>query len=382
MVIGQFVDTYPPQVDGVGRVTQAYCQTLGKMGHEVYYIAPNNRDVERPEDFRVILSASLKVPGELFRMGLPGLDPFFQKKLHEISFDIVHAQSPFLAGHEAHAIAKKRDIPLVSTFHSKYYDDVLIKTKSRFLAESVTKKLVHFYDSCDGVWTVNNATAQVLHDYGYRGKILIMENGTNHEEPSEEGRQRLMERVTLQEHVPVLLFVGQHNYKKNLHGILGACRMLKERGLPFQLLTAGDGPDYDAIVREAESLGIRDQVQFLGFMRDREELMALYHLADLLVFPSLYDNAPMVLREAAVMGTPGLVVKDSCSAEGVIDGYNGFISPDESAESICETIVRALPDVKSVGEQAMHTIPKSWDTIMERVVEEYERLIDCHTGGN
>ena len=89
MVIGQFVDTYPPQVDGVGRVTQAYCQTLGKMGHEVYYIAPNNRDVERPEDFRVILSASLKVPGELFRMGLPGLDPFFQKKLHEISFDIV-----------------------------------------------------------------------------------------------------------------------------------------------------------------------------------------------------------------------------------------------------------------------------------------------------
>ena len=42
MVVGQFVDTYPPSVDGVGRVTLSYCQTLTAMGHEAYYIAPES----------------------------------------------------------------------------------------------------------------------------------------------------------------------------------------------------------------------------------------------------------------------------------------------------------------------------------------------------
>ena len=106
----------------------------------------------------------------------------------------------------------------------------------------------------------------------------------------------------------------------------------------------------------------------------REELMALYHRADLLVFPSIYDNAPMVLREAAAMGTPGLVVKGSCSAEGVKDGENGFICEDEGGESIARAIVRALPDATRVGLRAQETIPIRWESIMTRVVAEYERL--------
>ncbi|MBQ8161904.1 MAG: glycosyltransferase [Clostridia bacterium] len=378
MVIGQFCDTYPPTVDGVGRVTLSYCRTLAELGHEAYYIAPQSKDGTEVYGIPVILSASLPVPGELFRMGVPGLDAKFQKAIREVPFDLVHAQDPFLAGMEASRIARKRDIPLVSTFHSKYYDDALAKTHSRALADVVVQKLVKFYDRCDGVWTVNHATADVLRGYGFRGKILIMENGTDPEKLSEEAALRLSERVRVKSGVPFLLFVGQHNYKKNLHGILKACAMMKNNGKPFQLVTAGDGPDFDDIVKEAKRLGIQDDVQFLGFMSDRNELMALYHRADLLVFPSLYDNAPMVVREAAVMGTPALVVQGSCSAEGMEDQVNGYISPNETPEAIYETIVRALPSVREVGERARVSIPKSWRSIMEKVVSEYERLIDGH----
>ncbi len=380
MIIGQFVDTYPPAVDGVGRVTLAYCRTLKEMGHETYYVAPRAPRTDPPEGTNVLLSASLSFPGELFRVGVPDLDPVFLKKLRAIPFDIVHAQSPFLAGMEASRIARKRDIPLVSTFHSKYYDDVLLKTHSKFLAREVTRRLVRFYDQCDGVWTVNNATAQVLHDYGYRGHILVMENGTNREKPKEAARTQLMEKLHLKPHVPILLFVGQHNYKKNLHGVLGACRILKEEGKPFQLITAGDGPDFDAIVEEAKSIGIGEDCTFLGFIQDRDQLMHLYALSDLLVFPSLYDNAPMVLREAAVMGTPGLLVKNSCASEGINDGYNGFIAADESARAIADAILRGLPMAQEAGARAADTIPVSWEQIMQQVLEEYERLIDCHGG--
>ena len=42
-------------------------------------------------------------------------------------------------------------------------------------------------------------------------------------------------------------------------------------------------------------------------------------------FPSLYDNAPMVVREAAVMGTPAVLVAGSDAAEIIHDGANGFV---------------------------------------------------------
>ena len=220
---------------------------------------------------------------------------------------------------------------------------------------------------------MNHATGQVLREYGYQGDVLVMENGTNLEPLSDLAVTALNTRVTLDGR-PVLLFVGQHNYKKNIHGILEACAILKRQGQPFQLVTAGDGPDFHAIVKEAEKLGIGQDCHFLGFIGSREELMALYHRADLLVFPSIYDNAPMVLREAAAMGTPGLVVKGSCSAEGVTDGENGFICEDEGGESIARTILRALPDAARVGMKAQETIPIRWESIMTRVVAEYERL--------
>ena len=377
MIIGQFCDTYPPAVDGVGRVALSYCETLTSMGHTAYYVAPQAPHVDDPVGFPVLLTASLPVPGELFRMGLPALDMRYRHKITQIPFDIVHCHSPFIAGGEALRISRKLGVPLVSTFHSKYRDDYLAKTHSAFVARQGVKAIVRFYEKCDGVWTVNSATADVLREYGFRGPITVMENGTNVEPLAPDAYQRMRERVHLADGVPTLLFVGQHNYKKNLHGILGACAILRAKGQPFQLVCAGDVPDFSAIVSEAHDLGLSDAARFLGFVTDRQLLMAVYERADLLVFPSLYDNAPMVLREAAVMGTPGLVVRGSCSAEGVTDGVNGFISADESAEAIADTILRALPRCREVGENARRTIPLPWPEILKKAEAEYIRLIEC-----
>ena len=376
MYIGEFVDTYPPEVDGVGRVTQAYCSTLCRMGHQAYYVAPQSPGAKNKYDFPLVLSGSLAFPGELFRVGVPALDKDYRRQLDSIPFDIVHAHSPFLAWSEASRIAKKRDIPLVSTFHSKYRDDVRAKMHSSRIAELAVKGIVKQYEKTDAVWTLNNATADVLRDYGYRGKLLIMPNGTNIEPLQPAARDAMVRKLHLPLGDKVLLFVGQHNYKKNLHGVLNACKLILEQGGSFQLILVGDGPDFDAIVQESKELGLGDRCHFMGFMQDRASLMALYDMADLFVFPSLYDNAPMVLREAASMGTPAVLVKGSCSAEGVEDGVNGYISLDESGRAIADTIIRALPTVKTVGEVARRTIPISWRSIMDQVLKEYDRLIN------
>ena len=375
MIIGQFVDTYPPCVDGVGRVALSYCETLTALGHETYYIAPDAPHWSEEYSFPLLLQRSLPIPGEPFRLGMPVTDVRYRRQVDSIPFDIVHAHSPFSAGEEALRIARKRGIPVVTTFHSKYYQDFYDKTKSRLAASGVVKYIIHFYNRCDGVWTVNNATAEVLRSYGYNGRILVMENGTNLEALQPESTEKV-HALLGDDPAPILLFVGQHNYKKNIRGILEACAILKNQGQPFRLVTAGDGPDFADIKATAESLGISDRCKFLGFISDRSLLMALYAQATLLVFPSIYDNAPMVLREAAAMGTPALVVKGSCSAEGITHQENGFVSPDETAASIADTILASLPLCAAAGGKARETIPVAWESIMRQVLAEYQRLID------
>lgn len=42
---------------------------------------------------------------------------------------------------------------------------------------------------------------------------------------------------------------------------------------------------------------------------EREILKRYYVAADLFLFPSLYDNAPLVIREAAALGTPSVLIR-------------------------------------------------------------------------
>ncbi len=381
MIVGQFCDSYPPTLDGVARVTFSYCSTLSKMGHAAYYIAPKNPKAPEYPDLNTIFSPGFKMPTEQWHVGLPALGIKYRKALDDIPFDIVHAQSPFIAGSEALRIAKKLNVPLVSTFHSKYYDDFLQRTHSKHLSKVLLKKtVIDFYEKCDAVWAVNDGTAEVLRSYGFGGKITVMENGTNIEPVDNKMLARMQKRAGIKDGVPTFVFVGRHNKQKNIESALEACAVLKRRGVKFRFVTAGDGPDFEKLVKQARDLGLRNEVKFLGHIDDRAEIMALYSLGDLLVFPSLYDSAPMVLREAASVGTPGLVIDGSCSAENFRDGNNALIAPDDNPETIANKIVEWLPDLEKIGSRAKETIPVSWDEIMKKVVREYEALIEEKQG--
>ena len=376
MIIGEFCDVYPPHLDGVGMVVRSYAQELSKTQEACYYIAPKNSAKKFPgggDGFPVIRYASLPIPNEAYRLGIPGVDLTYNLDLKKIDFDLVHAHTPFTAGLEAQRIAAERKIPVVGTFHSKYYDDVYQKTRSETITKAVVSLIVSFYERCDEVWTVNEATADVLRGYGYRGEIVIMPNGTNLWYPTDADKKRAEERFGLGDG-SVFLFVGQQNFKKNTDSILKAAALLKKTGANFKIVFAGQGPDAEKMHALSEELGLSGCAVFTGHLADRETLMGLYARSDVFVFPSLYDNAPMVVREAAAAGTPSILIEGSCAAEGVTDGVNGFLCKN-TPDDIAAAMQRSLLTAKEVGERARETIPKPWSRIMEDVVERYDALI-------
>ena len=156
----------------------------------------------------------------------------------------------------------------------------------------------------------------------------------------------------------VLLYVGQMNWKKNILHILEACAQLQQEGLRFRLVMTGQGPDQAAIQAKASELGLEARTVFTGHILDAGLLRGLYQLADLFVFPSVYDTSSLVLREAAALGTPAVVTLDSCPAEVVRHGENGFL-----AENTSQDLARVI------------RIP--WSVVVERALKRYQALIEA-----
>ena len=382
--IGQFTDTFIPIVDGVGRVVYAYSETLSKMGHQVTVVAPMyDTGYQGGFPFQLVDFKGRPLPGlRQYRLGEAVWDSHYRRRMRMIELDVVHAHSPFTAGSEAVRLASLRKLPLVGTFHSKYYDDFLKATKSESIAKMGTKFVVNFYNRCDEVWAVGRNTADVLRGYGYEGEIQVMPNGATFRSVHPSDVEEVSRRWNLGAD-PVILFVGQMDWKKNILTVLEACAEMKKAGTAFRLLLAGQGMNMHQIEEKIHDLNIQDRAQLFGHITDASLLDALYARASVFAFPSLYDAAPMVVREAAVMGTPSVMVRGSTAAEVIRDRENGFLC-ENTAEDLCRVISGILADpelLARAGERARETIPVPWETIMETAVGRYERLVALNREG-
>lgn len=379
MNIGLFTETFLPVVDGVGRVVVAYADTLSKLGHQVIVSAPRNKTIKKDSlPYQLIDYRAIPLPKiNQYKAGFSELDAKYKKHIAKVDFDIVHAHSPFLSGQEALRIARERNIPLVATFHSKFYDDFYKFTKSKLLAKQLLEFVMSFFNKCDEVWAVSTPTAEVLRSYGYEKPITIMPNGVDMREVKPEFIQRVNQSFKF-DHLPIFLYVGQINWKKNLLRILEAAALLKKKGIQFKLALVGQGPDTKEIKQKAQELGLKDAIIFTGHITDTNILNALYARALLFTFPSLYDNAPMVLREAAAVGTPAVLIKGSDAAEGIEDGENGFLCLN-TAEDLCRVFQEVMTNPQKttqVGLRAKETIPMNWENILVQAVERYQYLIE------
>lgn len=126
------------------------------------------------------------------------------------------------------------------------------------------------------------------------------------------------------------LFVGRFVALKGAHLALHAIAGARRQGLPVELTLVGGGPQHDALVRLAQTLGVGDCVTLRPWCA-RDELAAIYDEHDLLLFPSMRDSGGMVVLEALAhglpvvclkLGGPGVIVDDSCG-EAVIAASTG-----------------------------------------------------------
>ncbi|TVQ39260.1 MAG: glycosyltransferase [Spirochaetaceae bacterium] len=379
----QFNDAFRPIMDGVGGCVENYARWLNARYGQCTVVAPRVPGYVDLQPYTVLRFHSVAFPPmRPYRIGVPWCDGRFLRTLRNARWELVHAHAPFVAGTLALQTARRLGIPIVATFHSKYREDFLKVLGSQRLAQLAARRIVSFFHSVDQVWAPNSATADTLRSYGFNGPVQIVPNGSDLAVPAphelEQYRAQADSELQLEPGVPLYLFVGQHRWEKNVRLIIEALELLLRRGRRFRMLFVGAGYAAGEMQRLVRNRGLADRVGFLGLITDRERLKPLYARADIFLFPSLYDNAPLVMREAAAFSCPAVLVAGSTAAENTVHGENAFLI-ENRAESLCH-LLDHLADrphlVARAGTGARETIYLPWDQVVDEV---YLRYLDLRT---
>ena len=376
--IGLFNDSSPPIMDGVALSVQNSAYSLYKKNQPVCVITPKSPNYVINEPYPVYRYSSIPfISHQPYRIGIKEVDISFQNTIDKIPLSLVHAHCPFTSGQIALQIAKKRNIPFVATFHSKYRDDFERTFHNKSIAKYLTNKIVDFYNKADEVWIPQAMIEDTIREYGYKGKLYVIENGNDFAGTSEIAKLRIEAREMFQiaPNENVFLFVGQHIWEKNTKMIIEALAKIKDT--PFKMYFIGTGYAADDMKQLVTDFEITDKVKFVGIVLDRELLKRYYAAADLFLFPSIYDNAPLVVREASALQTPAVLVKDSTASEVITDNFNGFLI-ENTASSLAEKIRELTANpllICEAGTNASKTIGRTWEHVTELMLERYNNLM-------
>ena len=167
----------------------------------------------------------------------------------------------------------------------------------------------------------------------------------------------------------VALFVGGDWNRKGLGIAIDALRAVPH----MQLWVVGEG-DVARFTARAEAAGAAGRVRFLGRRTDTERFFAA---ADVFVFPTLYEAAPLVAYEAAASALP-IVATAVNGLDELLEGCG--LAVERSAESVGAALARLAADPElrrslgSAGRERASTF--TWQSSVETVVALYNRLLE------
>ncbi|MDT8436413.1 MAG: glycosyltransferase family 4 protein [Gemmatimonadota bacterium] len=142
---------------------------------------------------------------------------------------------------------------------------------------------------------------------------------------------------------PTLVYAGRLQRYKNLDVVLRALSALAARGRRVRLVAVGRGGDGPRLAALAGRLGIRDFVDFPGYVSEEEKLHLLRRAWGS-VYPSPKEGWGIGNVEAAACGTPALAADAPGLRESVADGRSGFLLPVRDAAAWAEKIERLCVD--------------------------------------
>jgi len=157
---------------------------------------------------------------------------------------------------------------------------------------------------------------------------------------------------------PIVICTRNHESVYAVETLIQAIPLIIRKVPEARFLLTGSGSTTVALRRLANRLGIRDYVQFLGWI-DSSQMPSYYASCDVYVSPSLSDGTSAALLEAMASGLPVVVSAIPGNMEWVEHGKNGLLFPASDHVALAECLVNVLRDkglARSLGTEARRAV--------------------------
>jgi len=224
---------------------------------------------------------------------------------------VVHAQlvMPQLAARAASLLARRP--PVVTTWQSAFYVPEAI---TDYGGSRLRQEIVRLLDRLSGrinhhfIAVSEFVASHCSEKLGVsRDRITVIHNAVDPEryqavQPTDLARARA--ELGLAKDAKVILTVGRIVISKAHADVIAALSEIRRRVPEAVFVVAGDGPLRNALVAQAESMGLAGAIRLPGL---RKDVAALYQLADLFAFPTRFEGLSVALVEALANGLPAVV---------------------------------------------------------------------------
>lgn len=228
----------------------------------------------------------------------------------------------------------------------------------------LSKKLMKHYAKYADAWVFQTSDAAKWYD-GMVEKAEIIPNAINPD---------FIRPVYVGKREKSIVAAGRLSEQKNFKLLLDAFAVVTRQYPEYTLRIFGKGPLEDELKAYAQTLGVAEKTEFMGYVSNMPEQL---EKASMFVLSSNYEGMPNALMEAMAMGLP--CISTDCPAGGsaflIKDGENGLLVPVADKDSMIAAMQRILRDdsfAVSLGDNARKVIDR---LSPENIYSQWERFI-------
>lgn len=372
--VALFSGNYNYVMDGPARALNMLVEFLGRQGHEALVFAPTGKRPALQHAGTLIPVPSIPFPGRgEYRLGV-GLTASARKELKRLKPDIIHIAAPDMLGLAALDYARKRSIPVVASFHTRF-DTYPRYYKMRWLEKYLSRYLRYFYGRCEHVYAPSSSMAESLRADGIGRDVRLWTRGVDSAMFNPEKRDLDWRRAQgFADDDIVVAFVGRLVLEKGLDVFAEAFGAIAKKHPNARALIVGDGPERPRFAQKLPGAA------FTGYVQG-DELARAYASADIFLNPSITETFGNVTLEAMASGLPAVCAEAAGSVSLVEDGKTGFLCPPQSgAAGFADALGKLAenPELRRrMGSSARaRSLEFRWDAVLSTLVDHYHEAIN------
>jgi glycosyltransferase involved in cell wall biosynthesis len=371
--VALFSGNYNYVRDGANQALNRLSGYLQNQGAKVRIYSPKSKTPAFPSIGKVVGVPAFPFPGRgEYRVPL-GIPWWVQRDLKQFGANMFHISSPEFLGHRAVTLARRWDIPVVASVHTRF-ETYFRYYNMAFLEPFIEAMIRRLYRRCDAIFAPSESMAQVLREQRMSYDVGIWSRGVETEIFSPARRDMAWRRsIGVADDEALICFIGRIVMEKGLDVFAESMDALHRRGIKARVLVIGEGP-----AREWFTTRLGDDAIFIGFQRG-DDLARAIASSDMLLNPSVTETFGNVTLEAMACGLPVVAARATGSLSLVEDNVTGRLIRAGANENFAQALQYYCQNLeaRAAAGAAGRSVSErySWDAVNHALVEGYLRII-------